>query len=460
MARNREAIGSGIHHTPMSEDMTPFDRRAPLRAFASIWAEHTRSYQPDVLYNEVHPKTVIPVLIGATALILGMYLVPHVRRFSGFDHPWIPIVLLHVGSLVSLTQWRYWKRQSVVHVLLLIDNCLYCLAIVAVMIDSVSPVRYVWGLLYGQMAAYYGRRYAFSWPLLISISAIPFGTTVYFCHDDYGLLALTLFGALIFVVSATTTRRAREIERQKERYQNAYQITDQVATESLDIAIAMSMAEVGNFLHELRSATAPIIGNLMILKEHEELHTDIKESVESLHWSYTRTKELTDKLLTSIKRRSIPGNTTFAVSDIIDSEVLCAGLMPRDRNKICLKGKVPQFVIRGRPDHLTAVIENLLHNAINAGATLVTVSASLDGSLKRVIITVSDNGPGIPEDSRDGILELASGSHRYSSHGLGLPLSKRLIELFGGGIRLAHTGSGGTTFEIAVTGRMGHPDAP
>ena len=427
-------------------------RRFSLNAISSIWQEHTHSFKPDLLVNEVHPRTVFPVLIGVTALLLAMYFVPQIRQYTEFDHPWIPIVILCLGGFVTFLQWISWNRQYLVQILCLIDNSLYCLAVVAIMVDTVSPVRYVWGLLYAQMAAHYGGRYAFSWPLLVSISLIPLGATLYFCNSDYGLIALTLFGALMFVVNSTTTRHARKLEHQKNQYQSAYILTDKVATKSLDIAIATSLAEVGNFLHELRNIKTPVIGNLMLLKEHENLHPEIKESVAELERCNSRSTELIEKLLASIKKRTEVRDTSFFLPDILNKKILCSTLSLNDAAKVFLKDRIPSFEIQGNFEHFKAAIGNLIQNALNAGADHISLSATCDGGLQRVTILVADNGPGIPEDRRNSLFTLNNKTNEDSTHGLGLPLSKRFVEILGGSLTLVKTDNNGTVFEIVIIG--------
>ncbi len=436
--------------------MTPegATRRSKSGFLSRIWEQHARSYDPVVLVNEAHPvKAVLPVLAGASLVLLAMYYVPAARDFTGIDRPWIPMSLLTAAGAITIVEWRYWERSGLTRVLILLDNCLYCLAIVAVMLDTTSPTRYVWGLLYAQAATHYGDRYSFSWPMFLSVVVVPCAVTLGFADYDYGLLALMLFGGVMFVVRSTSTEHVRRLEREKERYRSAYEISDRVATESIDIALATSLAEFGNFAHELRNALTPVHGNLIILREHENLHPDIKDSVESLDRSYVRINEFIEKLLWSIKSKATVSDTSFEIDEVLDQEIITRGLFPGDRSKVRIEEMSIPFEVKGNPEHLIGAIRNLVQNALNAGASNVTVSATVGGALRSASILISDDGPGLSTEVANNLFQSGLQSKKGRSHGLGLPLSKRLVEVLGGDLRLVEQGPTGTTFEILLPGR-------
>ncbi len=102
------------------------------------------------------------------------------------------------------------------------------------------------------------------------------------------------------------------------------------------------------------------------------------------------------------------------------------------------------------------VLLNLLSNSfkftMNEGFVDIKVAQSLDGTLT---ISVSDNGIGIKENDIEKALtpfvqvdgELG---RKYQGTGLGLPLSKRLMELHGGSLDLQSTFGKGTTVYLSL----------
>lgn len=198
----------------------------------------------------------------------------------------------------------------------------------------------------------------------------------------------------------------------------------------------------------------------MFLKSEKGLSEDARSAVSSLEQSNARINELMEKLLDRIKGRSVVRATSFELGDVIDPGVLGDGLAHADRRKVQIQGEVPGFRLQGDPEHLKAALENLLVNAVRAGARRVIVRPSFDGGLKRAVIRVEDDGPGIPPEKVETMFHPEAGSARGGGHGLGLPLSKRLVEVLGGELRLASTSEEGAVFEIVVPGIHSRTSGP
>jgi signal transduction histidine kinase/putative methionine-R-sulfoxide reductase with GAF domain len=104
---------------------------------------------------------------------------------------------------------------------------------------------------------------------------------------------------------------------------------------------------------------------------------------------------------------------------------------------------------------LTRIIANLVDNAIKFAPTgsPVTISARMDGA-DQVLIAVSDNGPGIPEEYGEKIFERFTqipGSHgRRRGTGLGLTFCRLAVEAHGGRIWVEANEHGGSLFKILL----------
>jgi signal transduction histidine kinase len=103
---------------------------------------------------------------------------------------------------------------------------------------------------------------------------------------------------------------------------------------------------------------------------------------------------------------------------------------------------------QARADDLREVLLNLLENARLAHARHVTVNASRDSA--RVLITVQDDGDGIPDDVMPRIFE-PHFSTRTSGSGLGLAVSRRLVDGWGGTIAVRSKPGQGTTVTVFLT---------
>jgi signal transduction histidine kinase len=114
-------------------------------------------------------------------------------------------------------------------------------------------------------------------------------------------------------------------------------------------------------------------------------------------------------------------------------------------------GKLP--AIEADPMQLQQVVLNLIKNAIDAMAATPPSSRALRvttgfGSDSRVLLRVEDTGPGLaadPERIFDPFI-----TTKTDGMGLGLAISRTIIEAHGGTLRVVKTGAQGTTFEIAL----------
>ncbi len=101
------------------------------------------------------------------------------------------------------------------------------------------------------------------------------------------------------------------------------------------------------------------------------------------------------------------------------------------------------------PHQLGRVFNNLFKNAIQAipegRAAVVTVSVSV--SVSTFTVTVTDNGKGIPQELYDKIFS-PNFSTKNSGMGLGLAISKKIVEQFGGQIDFVSKDQVGTTFTL------------
>ena len=96
-------------------------------------------------------------------------------------------------------------------------------------------------------------------------------------------------------------------------------------------------------------------------------------------------------------------------------------------------------------NRLEQILVNLLTNAIKHSPTGSRVRVTLRGDGEGHVVTVEDQGPGVPEASVDRIFDIYVTEPGGENHGtgLGLPLSRRLARLLGGDLRaVLHEGKG------------------
>jgi two-component system, NtrC family, sensor kinase len=103
--------------------------------------------------------------------------------------------------------------------------------------------------------------------------------------------------------------------------------------------------------------------------------------------------------------------------------------------------------------HLSEVLVNLLQNAREAmnGQGTIEVTARY-GDNYSVIVTISDSGPGIPEERLEQVFEPYF-TTKQKGTGLGLSIVKHNVDLYGGKIRVESKLGKGTTFILEFPGK-------
>ena len=117
-----------------------------------------------------------------------------------------------------------------------------------------------------------------------------------------------------------------------------------------------------------------------------------------------------------------------------------------EKNLTCVADIQPHLVVRGDPDKLARVFDNVLRNAVSysiPGGTVDVVAKAM-GSYTE--ITIQDEGLEIPEGELANIFEKfyrldAARSSRTGGAGLGLAIAKEIVELHGGTIRCESNGA-------------------
>ncbi|MGF1609967.1 MAG: sensor histidine kinase [Kiloniellales bacterium] len=100
--------------------------------------------------------------------------------------------------------------------------------------------------------------------------------------------------------------------------------------------------------------------------------------------------------------------------------------------------------LRADREQLFRVLTNLARNGFEAGAKTIEVSARCEDG--RVLIAVTDDGPGLPPRARERLFQPFSGSARPGGTGLGLAIARDLMHAHGGDIRLERSTAQGTSF--------------
>jgi two-component system sensor histidine kinase ChvG len=101
------------------------------------------------------------------------------------------------------------------------------------------------------------------------------------------------------------------------------------------------------------------------------------------------------------------------------------------------------LTVLGNEDRLVQVFQNLLSNAFSFGPPGSTVTVRVGREEREVVVTVDDEGPGIPAGSEERIFnrfysERPEGEQFGTHSGLGLNISRQIVDAHGGSIMAAN----------------------
>ena len=114
--------------------------------------------------------------------------------------------------------------------------------------------------------------------------------------------------------------------------------------------------------------------------------------------------------------------------------------------------------VTGDPAKLHDALRNLLHNASNYAPEGSSITLSAARKDDRIVLTVADQGPGIPQADLPRVFERfyrvdkarSRGARDPGGTGLGLAIVKHLIGLHGGTVAVANRAEGGAQFTIEL----------
>jgi PAS domain S-box-containing protein len=202
--------------------------------------------------------------------------------------------------------------------------------------------------------------------------------------------------------------------------------------------------------HELRNPLAPIGMAVEIMRKHASVDDSIAWARDVIARQLAQLTRLVDDLLDV--SRITRGKVTLLLTPLELTSVVAQAV---ETSRPLIDGRGHQLTmhvpsdpvwVRGDAVRLGQVLSNLLNNAAKYTPDGGRIGLSVELRDSQVILTVADNGLGLPTEVLERVFDLfwqsESGSHAQRGLGIGLTLVKRLVELHGGDVEARSAGRG------------------
>jgi two-component system, OmpR family, phosphate regulon sensor histidine kinase PhoR len=216
---------------------------------------------------------------------------------------------------------------------------------------------------------------------------------------------------------------------------------------------------VANVSHELRTPLTAIRGYVEALIDGDVSADESRRFLEIVARHTHRMERLVKDLLRLARLDAgqelltLTACGTQSVLDAVAADLASAAGVRRQRVDIAVTRGAER--VRADPAKLHDVVANLVANAITYSPEQTTIRIEAVPAHRRIEISVSDEGPGIPEEDLARVFERfyrvdKSRARDPGGTGLGLAIARQLVELQGGDIRADNRAGHGARFVVTL----------
>lgn len=220
--------------------------------------------------------------------------------------------------------------------------------------------------------------------------------------------------------------------------------------------------------HELRGPLTAVLGEIDVTLKRDRQPAEYRDALARLRERLQVMSRLTEDLMLLVRAQEnrLPTVGEVRVAELLHRVAAHASTGAAAVGVSLSVTAASDLVVYGDAGLLERVFDNLLHNGIqyNRDGGTVAITASLspregEWVTDRVVIAVRDTGTGIPAAERERVFERfyrvdSSRSRRTGGAGLGLAISREIVELFKGTIRVAEDNEPGATVEVGLPGGL------
>ena len=290
-------------------------------------------------------------------------------------------------------------------------------------------------------------------------------------HPLFPLLLVVLGGLATGGLALVRVRghrvRERELENQVAARTEALTLTtrklegqkDQLAGQAVRLSQLDDLRTrmIVNLHHELRTPVALVLGPLDALLEQHGLDGEGRRHAELARRSADELEKLVGQLfdLTRLEAGELPVRARRIDLGALARRVVARHAFAAEQRDILLEAPEGALSLWCDPDLIDKAISNLVGNALKYSPSGGCVRVALEPKGDHAVLRVLDDGPGVPAADRHRIFERLfqvdrSDRRAHGGAGLGLALSREVVELHGGHIGVDGRDGSGAAFWIRL----------
>jgi PAS domain S-box-containing protein len=200
--------------------------------------------------------------------------------------------------------------------------------------------------------------------------------------------------------------------------------------------------------HEINNPLAGIKGSFMLIQDAIAPDHPYHHYIERIHGEINRIARIVRQMF-ELYRSPTEDQEEWGMEQMIQDIVALLKDEARER-KVSFQLPVLPLKVRVPAGPIRQVLFNVIKNAVEASPVEGRVQISVEGVGKRITIKVMDEGPGISEKARPHVFKpfFSTKKGKQKGLGLGLSISKEIVESLGGSIRLHNVQGKGLRCQI------------
>ena len=304
-----------------------------------------------------------------------------------------------------------------------------------------------------------GRRRPAAFASLLSVLAFDFFFVpprfTFSVSDVQYIFTFIVMFIVAMIISHLTIRLRDEAESARQGEQRSAWLMEKAKKAEIEAeAEHLRSSLLSSVSHDFRTPLAGIVGSAGALLEKPEFRNNApaRELLENIQTEGDRLSRLVQNLLEATRLESgtiqlrkeqypleeVIGSALERVDKFLNGRKIVVNI-PEDLPPIPLDG-----LLMGQ------VLINLLENGIRYTPALGTLDVSVKTDAGKVVVVVSDSGPGLKEDERERVFDKFYHSDTSKGAGLGLAICRAIVNAHGGKIWAENKSGGGAVFQFTL----------